>query len=85
MAKGLSLQEALRLTARLGSDAAFRERFASDTPAALAELQIDPAALGSCTQFQSMPSEEHIRDAHDALVGRLLTAHLAHEIHNFTS
>jgi len=87
MADGLTLQESLRVVAALSAadgPGSFHERFHQDPAAALGELGIDAgAALGACCVLPAaLPSAADLRDAHDLMVGRLLTAHAAHTIHD---
>lgn len=88
MANGLTLQEALRVTAALSAGdgpGSYHERFSQDPAKALAELGIDASAsLGSCATVKTLASAQQIRQMHDMMVGRLLTAHAAHVIHDAT-
>jgi putative modified peptide len=87
MATGLTLQESLRVVAALSAgDGAgtFHQRFQDNPAAALAELGIDGAAsLGTCAVLaQPLPSARDLAAMHDMMVGRLLTAHASHNIHD---
>jgi len=85
MATGLSMQQAVQIMDKLTSDQTEVTSFEADPAGYLKAMGIDvDATLNGCSDLKSrpMPSIDDLRAARDAMVGRLLTAHLSQNIHH---
>jgi hypothetical protein len=85
MATGLTLAEALRVMAHITASPENYEAFQADMTPVIESLGINSQeALNDCQKFMggALAPLELLRANHDAMVGRLLTAHLAQIIHN---
>ena len=82
---GLSLQQAIQILDKISASDADHQRFHADTEGFLQDLGIDPhAALSDCATISDapLPPPDQLKAARDAMIGRLLTAHLGQTIHN---
>ncbi|MCK7593198.1 hypothetical protein [Pseudomarimonas salicorniae] len=88
MAKGLTLAEALRVMSHITASQENYDAFAANMTPVLDSLGIQSQeALNDCQKIMggTLAPLDTLRQNHDAMVGRLLTAHLAQIIHNPTS
>ncbi len=93
MARGLTVEQAVAIMDRLVASESDYTRFKADPKTFLASIQGDlnfdlEAALNACAQLQpghAFPSIDAMKSARDAMVGRLLTAHLSQNIFHPTT
>lgn len=85
MAKGLTLAEAGKVMDYITASEAQRQEFEKSPKDVLNKLGIDgEAALNDCARFYQgrMSSLDALRASRDAMLGRLLTAHLSQNVHH---